>query len=379
MDIHSGSTIFARNKEHKESSMIKPSRFSYLLCASLSFWTQDAWSQSWSEWWEGLRNQKPGQTALSANNEGTNQTEDPPLARCDLMGDHAVADWLNCINIGSFFNASSKYILNHDQCFVFFNPSENISLWAEPYGFYSHYQSGLKKDQKMDFTLASFGSDIAAQFSLTDQINMGVGAGYFYSNLHDKTDNKSSKINGVYFGPAVEYLFSEASAALSLFAVKNFYDAPKEASESSWDINLRLEGEYDYAPPSDFCIREVMAHPYARIDYLNVFEQKKERHSSFFYSKLGSRFDKVAYSSDSGIITANIDISWINMTPLTGDSQKCDDGTFDIKPNSKNQLGAGLAVVGMHNNGLLISLEYDAAVGANAPMQTGRVRIEWNW
>ena len=67
------------------------------------------------------------------------------------------------------------------------------------------------------------------------------------------------------------------------------------------------------------------------------------------------------------------------MTPLTGDSVHCKSQSLNVRPDSKNQLGLGVELVGMHKNGMLIGLEYDAALGANAPMQTGRVRIEWNW
>jgi outer membrane autotransporter protein len=355
--------------------MTKLSRFSYLLCA-LSLWTPNAWS-----FWPfsesappppGPTLEEPPKETLTVNivDPSSKDPKDPSPERCDFATDYAVADWLNCINIGSFLNSSSKYILNHDQCFVCFNACGDISLWAEPYGFYSHYRAPLKEG-KMNITLASFGSDVAAQFSITDEIKVGAGAGYFHSSLHDKENGKNAKINAVYFGPAVEYLFSEASVALTLFAVKNFYDGPKETSDGSWDLNMRLEGEYDYALPADCCIQEMLIHPFARIDYLFVFEEGEKEHSSFFYSKLGSRFDKVVYSGRSGVVTAGINLGWINMTPVSGGCNG--------RPNSKNQLGVGLAVVGMHTDDLLVSLEYDAAIGSNAPMQTGRVRVEWNW
>ena len=302
----------------------------------------------------------------------------PPI-RCALMGDLAVADWLNCINMGSFFDFSNQYVLNHDECFVFFNSCQDISVWVEPYGFYSHYRSPLKNDHKMNFTLASFGSDLGAKFSLSDCVMLGAAAGYFHSDLKDRKDKKEAEINGIYFGPAVKVLFSEGSAQATVFGVKNYYDGPKPGPEESWDLNLRLEAEYDYSPPSQYCITDFMVHPLARIDYLNVFEQSPGRRSSFFYSQLGSRFDKVAYCGASTMITANLELGWVNMTPLSGGCVKCEGRFLDVRPQSKNQFALGLELAAMRNNGLLVGLEYDAALGSQAPMQTGRVRIEWNW
>ncbi len=363
--------------------MIRLTRFSYLVCVCLIFGTQAVYSG-------GPKSPPPGElgryekhnnqaNSFTAADPDSSSTVTAPSVRCALMGDYAVADWLNTINLGSFMDFSNKYVLDHDQCFVFFNSCQDAMFWVEPYGFYSHYRSSLKHDHKMDFTLASYGSDLGAKFAINNCLNLGGGVGYFHSNLHDKEDNKKAEIDGIYFGPALEYLFHEGSIQFTAFGVKNYYDGPDSASDGSWDVNLRLEAEYDYIPPSDFCIADFMIHPFARIDYLNVFEESPDRHSSFFYSKLGSRFDKVAYCSQALILTANLDVGWINMTPLTGDSVDCKSQSLNVRPDSKNQLGLGFELVGMHKNGLLIGLEYDAAIGANAPMQTGRVRIEWNW
>ena len=304
------------------------------------------------------KNDQPPPTDLKE----TGKLKDKVL-KCDRKS-QAVADWLNSINIGSFFDYSRQYVFHHNDCFVFFDAFENFSLWVEPYGFYSHYVSPLKGGEKMDFTLSSVGSGFGGKFSINDQINVGSGIGYFHSSLSEN----SVKINGLYFGPAFQYLYDEGSVGLTIFGIGNFYGDDSH----SWDLDLRLEADYSIETPSDFFINDLTIHPFVRIDYLNVFV--KSGNLSFFYSKLAARFERVMFCKQSGIITANFDLGWVNMTPISSSSQKC-----NVKPESKNQAALGFELVGMHKNGILAGLGYEAALGANSPMQTGRLRFEWNW
>ncbi len=346
---------------------------SYLLHAALSLCvgsTLQAFEWPWNSTAAPIVEAPPPQapTLLAANPSSASPGALASAPDCSIKGDYVVADWLNAVNVGSFFSLSDRYILNHDSCFVFFNLPERLSLWLEPFCFYSRYRSQLKHKQEMNFTLLSYGSSAGAKWSINNFWDLGAQVGYFHSNLHDKSAHKKGSINGIYFGPAVRHLFSDGSAGLSLFGVKNYHEA------SNWSIDLRVEGEYDYALPARFHISDFLIHPFARIDYVNVVAK-----SSFFYSKLGVRFDKAVYCTERGSLSANVDIGWINMTPLSSNSVKCEGASFNMRPCSKNQLALGIDLAFMGQNGVLIALEYDAALGSHAPQQTARTRVEWNW
>jgi len=285
----------------------------------------------------------------------------------DPRGGYAVADWLNSINIGSFFDYESRFSHPEDCTFVF-NSFDNVTAWVEPYGFYSNYHSELQHRHKMNFTLGTVGLGGGARYALSDELHISGAAGYFHSTLHWQDKTKRG-INSVYFGPAVAYLYEEGFVGFSLFGIKNFY----EGEDQSWDLDARLESEYGFSIPLDLSL-----HPFIRMDYLNVFEKYNSNKSSFLYSKLGIKCEKMFLCHESGVLTGNIDLSWINMLPLTaGTLKECHD--LNLKTETKNQLGLGFEIVGMHVSGLLAGIGYEAAIGSNAPMQTGRARFEWNW
>lgn len=343
---------------------------------------------------------KPGKkTEIKVSKDPQKKTN-----KCELVGTDAISDWLNSINIGSFYAVGGQFIRNHSDCFVFSDSTNDISVWLDLYGFNADYKSSLEQHQKIDLHMTSTGAGIGGQFLVSDEINVGGGIGYFHSNA-DQSD-----INGVYFGPAVQYLFSDGWVGLTVFGMGNFYDGkrkvclPQETKESvsytaqSWDVDVRIETEYMLEPPSDFFITDLTFHPFLRIDYFNVFELSHDdkiddqmtvlnegRHSSYFYSKLGTRFERVMICNQSGNLNLNIDLGWINMSPISGEPVRWKlKGTekgrsFDSQPESKNQLAVGAGIIGMYTNGLLIGLEYAGAFGADSPMQTGRMRFEWNW
>ena len=91
------------------------------------------------------------------------------------------------------------------------------------------------------------------------------------------------------------------------------------------------------------------------------------------------------FCNKTGFLTSNVDVGWINMTPLSSDAfawkvHGSEKGkTTDLTTESKNQCALGLEFIGAYHNGLLIGLGYQAALGADSPMQTGRARIEWDW
>jgi hypothetical protein len=343
---------------------------------------------------------------LAASSPGPKPIDRPPLANsnnkkdpgCEFIGAHAIADWLNSINIGSFFNYASRHVLRNDECFVILDSPQSLTIWMEPYGFNAHYCSPTKS-KNVDLTLSSIGTSLGASYTLLDELHLGGGVGYFHSTFDSKGED--AHVNGVYFGPSVEYLFSEGSVGFMIMGIGNFYEGQRETgqeckslrySDQSWDLDMRLEAEYDLHPPADFFIKDLTLHPFVRIDYLTVFErgshQKesfdlKDRHSSFFYSKLSMRLEKMVFCNKTGFLTSNVDIGWVNMTPLSSDAfewrAKEKDKIVNLTTESKNQCALGLEFVGVYHNGLLVGIGYQAAIGASSLMQTGRARIEWNW
>jgi len=272
------------------------------------------------------------------------------------QGRHAIADWLNSINIGSFFDYTNKYLPHSETCFVF-NSFENYSAWIEPYGFYSNYHG----QKKLDVNLSTIGTHGGVTYLLQDDIQVGGAMGYFHSSYH------GTKINSFYIGPSAAYKYKEGHVGFSLFTIKNSY-----TEGSSWDLNARVEAEYGLKAPQEF-----LFYPRVRFDYLNVFVSDT---FSFLYSNLAMRSEKRILCKEEGYLTAALDIGWINMLPLTAGSATCNKKErVSLKTETKNQLGIGIKLIGMHLSGLLIGVEYDAAIGANAPIQTGRARFEWNW
>lgn len=336
--------------------------------------------------------------SLRAKNR--NKSACTPSYGCGLLTANAVVDWLNNINIGSLFDFSSKYVKNHSDCYVFFDFSENLSLWAEPYGFHAKYRVPSKEG--IDLSLSTIGAGIGGKFSLSDRFKLGGGLGYFHSDFTN--GSYKARANGFYFGPAIEYLFHKGFIALSLIGTKNYYDGNRKTQLSneknislkldsqSWDIDLRLEAEYCIEPPSDFFIPDLTFHPFVKTDFLNVIESSHHekngdqikvevasRTTSYFYSVLGSRFEKAILCYASGTLLSSLKLGWINMSPLSSSDIRWNKCSSKTKTESKNQLALGLAVLGMYQEGLLMALEYDAALGASSPIQSGRVRLEWNW
>lgn len=313
-----------------------------------------------------------------------------PIHECTSMSAPAIADWLNSINIGSFFDYASQYTTRNNQCFVLFDTDQNLSLWAEPYGFNARYHSQAKS-KKIDLTLSSFGTSMGASYAIWDNIHVGGGAGYFHSNYHC-TKGQSAKINGIYLGPSISYLFSEGSVGFMIAGIGNFYDwkkrkkkhcDPPKNKDQNWDIDMRLEAEYDIHPPADFFIENFTMHPSFRMDYVHVFNPQG---SNFLYSKLYMRFEKVIFCHKSGFLTSNINIGWINMAPLSNDALEWKSGnelkrkkTTNFTTPTKNQCSLGFELVGKYHQWLLLGVGYHAALGANSPIQTGKARIEWNW
>lgn len=274
-----------------------------------------------------------------------------------------IAEWLNVINIGSLFDYTSQYILNQNQCFALFNLYENISVWAEPYGFYSHYRT-----DRIDTKIGTIGVGSGGKFLIYDHIYMGAAVGYFHTSLKG-----NEKVNSLYFGPTFQWHYKDGSVGAGVLGVKNF------STHGNWNLDVRLEVNYQFDPPTDFFIPDITFHPFLRIDYLNIFAAEDQNHAAFFDSKLGIRTEKVMICHQDGALTLNVSLGWINLTPFSSLKIDCNTAHTTQKPPIKNQADLGIGLVGMHVCGLLVGLEYEAMVGANAPTQSGRMRAEWNW
>ncbi len=311
---------------------------------------------------------------LVVQNEPTPIIEAPPptaVPKLDCLKDKpqgslAIADLLNAINIGDFYDSTSKNVRRNEACFSF-QPFNDVTAWAEPYGFHAKYRSPLPQKNEIDLSLWSVGVGGGAQYMIIEDVHVGGGMGYFHSKMDGKTNDTS--INSLFFGPSIDYLIKEGRIGLQLFAIRNGYD-----EGNSWDIDGRVNGEYTF---NDIYDSNFSLTPFGRIDYLYVCKSSDK--SSFLYSKVGVKCDKTFLCSQDGFLSANISAAWINMLPISAGTVKCVDNSVSLKTETKNQLGVGAEVMGMHYTGLLVGLGIDVALFADAPMQSGRIRFEWSW
>lgn len=333
--------------------------------------------------------------------ENPSSANPPSINTCDpaQLGALPISDWLNSIYIGNFLNQANSYILKNNDCFLYFD-SSIFSLWVEPYGFYSHYRSPIKNENKIDFTLATLGVGLGSSFVLLEEWNLNLGTGYYHSHLDWKKCEGDTDINGFYFGPSIEYLFPQGSAGLTLFGMGNFYDGKRsiigdkkiDYSGSSWDLAMRINAQYEVNLPKDFYIR-----PYLQADYLNVFEQEhhdksqetgkrtiESQHSSFFHSQLTLQLGKILLCNKEGFLSANVNMGWVSIVPISSGTLKekiegSSENKADVKTETKNQMAIGFEIAGMRHNNVFIAIDYETVLGAQAPVQVGRMRIEWSW
>ena len=90
------------------------------------------------------------------------------------------------------------------------------------------------------------------------------------------------------------------------------------------------------------------------------------------------------YSSGVGFLIPSLSIGWINFTPLSINDyqfniEECKGFKKKLEVNGWSQyyFGVGFSIV--HENAILISLDYELTAGADSPLQAGRIRVELSW
>jgi hypothetical protein len=344
------------------------------------------------------------------------------------VGALPVVDWLNTAHLNSFFQPNMTNALVNRDPFNEFNTFNQWGLWVEPFGFSTHFQRDV---HPLQFHLSSLGLSLGGEVKLFERLILGIGAAYSHSNvewdkksetipnvMNDidwKTTHKiSATSNTLYLGPYLGYVFSHGYISGSLLGAGNFYNVDrkdtlltqtndfstsKTAYQSTidittWDLLARLEGGLSYSPDNRFYF-----YPTAKVDYLNVLEQKTtdtlkssddeleisigSLHDSFLSSKVGLKITREFFNIQRGFLIPSFSAGWLYFTPVsTGTyNYKIDDCEADekVKIGAWNQyyIGAGFTII--HKRGILLSLDYELTLGANSPVQAGSMRFELSW
>ncbi len=314
-----------------------------------------------------------------------------------------VVEWINTAYQPSYFKPTMTDILVNKAALNEFNSLNQWGLWIEPYGLNTHFR---RKHQDLHFDLFTMGVNVGAEVTLSERILLGFGATYSHSVLDWEKKKDDLRLNSIYVGPFLGYLFSSGYLSLTLMGVGNFYDitrdvqlSPKTArthdqiNQTSWDLLARLEGGFSYSPGGSFYFT-----PFAKVDYLHVFEQGctetledddpveltiDSLYASFLSSKVGLKLTREWYNESYGYLIPNLSCSFLNFTPITQNEYhfEIEDCKSDAKVNtdSWNQYSIGAGFTFVHKKGVLISLDYELTLGSNSPVQVGSIRAELSW
>jgi len=368
-----------------------------------------SYTEQFWEWWN------KNESSDSSPHPATDPTVDPVNPTVDLvtktidekessvavelcypeqLGALPIADWRNASLVGSFLDYTKKYVLNDNHCFVHFDSANDITAWIAPFGFYSKYQTSTNGGLKIDMRQRTFGLGSGIGISIIENLTAGMGIGYLHSEVDWKGDKGNGHINSLFFGPYAGYLVPQGFVGVTVFAMSNFVGGDLKICDSrkidlkhtSWDIATRIEGGVDLEVPEEIA-RDMTVHPYVRLDFLGVheggYDKVAARHSTYFCSQASLRFSKTAVCTRETIVIPNISLGWIEWIPIKSDDVKVNDlgklGKCSVKGESKSQLLLRGELIALQGPGLVFGIVYEAFIGSKAPLQSGKLRIEWNW
>ena len=314
-----------------------------------------------------------------------------------------VIDWLNTAHFAGFFNPAMTYALANRPCHNDFDTFNQWNLSIEPYGFYTQFRN---EPDPLKFDQYTVGISAVGEYTFFDRLVLGLGLAYSHSGIEWKKEKSHADLNSLYFGPALNYVFTHGYLGCTLFGVANFYHTERKtdlfpgvtASQDSlvdlmsWDLDLRLEGGLSFEPGYQFFI-----YPMARLDYLTVFENGATEQleedtelliegfiESFLCSKVGIEMTREFYTDSLGFVVPRFSFGWLNFSPISTQDYhfqlgECTKLKGKVEPSSWNQyyLGAGLSVI--LKRGMLFSLDYELTAGSDSPVQAGSLRFELSW
>ncbi len=314
-----------------------------------------------------------------------------------------VIDWLNIINLPSFFEPTIRSLLKREEYYNQIDTLGKYDVGAQPYGFFSSYNL-----EKNNFKLTTFGMTVDGGITLYDRWVVGGGLGYWHSNLDWGKHFSKNTANSVYCGPYAGYIFDKAYIGMTLLGVYNIYkinhllgDLKKESHPHGWDLATRLEGAYDYEW-SQYFGENFFIQPNIDLNYFWAFQNKiKEtrefsegdkleatvdsRNYSFLRSRLGITFKKEFHHEEKGILIPSLSIAWVLMQPLSksevdftcsgSDKEKVKTKAYP----SSNQCYLAAKIIAVNKWGLLFSLGGEAYFANLYPVYAGTFRFEWDW
>ncbi len=326
-------------------------------------------------------------------------------ANPSYYGATPVVDWLNTAHFAGFFNPAMTNALANRPCHNDFDSFNQWDFWIEPFGFNTQFNND---PEPLKFDLYTVGINAGGEYTFFDRLVLGLGLAYSHSGIEWKKIKDQGSLNSLYFGPALNYVFSHGYLGCTLFGVANFYHldrktdlfpgvtSPRESAADyiSWDLVLRLEGGLSYNPGY-----QIFLYPIFKIDYLTVFENgvteilEEDTETelavdgitqSFFSTKLGVKMAREFYTPSLGFVVPSLSVGWLNFSPASIENyqfhlHECKDLRRKIKPEAWNQyyIGAGLSF--LLKRAMLIALDYELTAGADSPLQAGSLRFELSW
>ncbi|HNA62168.1 MAG TPA: autotransporter outer membrane beta-barrel domain-containing protein [Rhabdochlamydiaceae bacterium] len=318
-----------------------------------------------------------------------------------------VVDWLNSVQIGSFYQSTIHALISEENYFNSIDSLNQFNLSVEPYGFDSSFEW-----MDENFQLRTVGVAGGANFTLKDRWVLGLGGGYFHSKFKWGSQDET-KINSLYFGPQVTYLLNQGYLQLMVAGIYNMYEIdsewmkglPTESHENTnWDLLSRISGGLNIHVPF-FGGATFFLQPNTQISYVGVlphdYQEKgvetlkifvKQGYFDFLRSRLALQFWKEFYKKDLGFLIPSFSVGWQYMQPLSqGEvTLKCkeesDAGVASLEENSaysrypkSSQLYIEGKLTAIHKRGFLLALNFEASIAEFYPVYLATARFEIDW
>ncbi len=345
----------------------------------------------------------------------------------EYFGVIPIVDWLNALNLKSFYDPTLKRILFNRDYYNEFNTFDQFELWVEPLGYHTHFN----QEKAPQFSLYNIGLTLGGSYSLTHQLSISLGLGYTYSSFRGRNKLGAASIHTLYLGPSLNFLFTKGFLSCMIFGMMSFYDLNRtttllnsdwlppswkasskcrkkgEIQNHSWGIGYRLEGEREWDLGRQFYLSSI-----GTVDFLQTFEgQGKETIDqdvfididpldvSFLRAKLGLKLAKEFSISKLGFFIPSLSFGWAQYFPFNKDHSykiRIEDEKDEITSMYKNKLKSqskqkinigdwgqffynGKVAIAL-NKGITVALECELYAKKDTPsIQSGSIRISWSW
>ena len=103
------------------------------------------WGETWGEWWNRTEEtqsssensplsdfETQSESLSGESGQNVESSDEKQPCKGKQLGALAIADWQNTTSIDSFISYTNKYIVNNNQCFVYFNSTHDLTVWMSP-------------------------------------------------------------------------------------------------------------------------------------------------------------------------------------------------------------------------------------------------------